>query len=166
MSRQKNEQKDNGIIERTIIRAGYLSNGQSLLGGDKPQWSKSLLGRLDTKPQSKHYRVNEGFIEIGHHYKGNDEIIWEQELKLGAKHGDSWRSNALGIEKAYTLAFAKHKNRPAVTVTLVMAEPVSAKVVLTYVKGIGEVERISTSLKSGNTMATIILVEGSEALKE
>jgi len=70
-----------------------------------------------TLPQPRfpnHYRLREGFVEVGDHLNNKEAIIWHRVLKVGAKKGESWKQT-LGkdVEEEFSvLDFTTHGSGP------------------------------------------------------
>jgi hypothetical protein len=152
--RTKYSYEDGGVIRRTTVRLGQL-DGKSVADPQaKIRWLKDVNVPAD---QPEHYRRNGEFIEIGTHLDGT-EITWRRVLKVGTKPGDTWVQDVAGTQITFTFnGFTEHKGRPAATVREDMALPRSLTVIFhTYVKNVGEVSRMTSSVPGGGKVPKII----------
>ncbi len=157
--RRRVTQKDDGVIDSTTVRIGSLNAGESILKGDKVTWLKDLN---QPSPSPTFHRNKGDFIENGSSIEGMDGVQWEPILKIGAKDGDIWKwDTKMGtVEYRATLGLS-HAGIPEVVIHTSRTKPLPMTQTLRYVKGIGEVERVSIiTFKDNNKQTGIIkLVE-------
>ncbi|HEV3081807.1 MAG TPA: hypothetical protein VGY66_18650 [Gemmataceae bacterium] len=144
--------RDGGLVQSMTTHRGTFVPGKS------PQ-DPALLDNWLTNKKTKHvrlpgpvyfYRVAGVHIEIGHRVPTKDggaETVWEPVLKLGARRGDTWKSQEGSTRRQYTLVkFDEHRGRPCAIIKETVngnteLDQRSLEIRHVYVLGLGEVER-------------------------
>lgn len=131
------EHKTDGVIrKRTHKDVKFFAKGQS---------AKLDIGAGET---IAHYRINDGFVEIGDEFIADaNTILWEKKLKIGAKAGDLWTDNIGGVQTEYSILFlGEYKNHAvAAVVSSSTTGQLTTHATTWYIKGLGCVKIFARS---------------------
>ena len=153
--------KENGIIETSLKKVGVVEASKGMLDVGNVKWVNEAHHTGIT-----HYRVHDGFIEIGSDYERKDgKIDWAPVLKVNAKPGDSWKWTPIPEMpfSSEVTQISTWNGKPAIIVRTENPSPMKGGgtivCITTYAKGIGEVETKSTLLQPDKEPATSLLSE-------
>lgn len=109
------------------------------------QWMKPGANPLPlNEPSEERYRLQNGFVEIGHKNPASGEFFWEPVIRIGAKEGDTWKSDA--TDAVYKFVGFQDRNteingklKCAVVEQLMVVGTLEIKTETAYAKGYGPV---------------------------
>jgi hypothetical protein len=141
-------QEGNGIVNKKTIRLWPIDKDGNVSG----------IADSTIRPKHpEHYRVQDGFIEIGNRFGEDDTITWQPQLKLNARKGDTWESQFMpGMNYHYRiLGFTRYQDRNCVIVESEGTLPSAPGRIANrtwYAVGIGKVKGEAAAEIDGATM--------------
>jgi hypothetical protein len=145
------EQKDKGVIEKTMLKVGRLN-------GFIPEWTKDV-NHKSKYPQ--YHRVTDNFVEIGDHIGETEKVFWEPVIKIGAKVDDKWEWNPMpGMANRYRVMSIRKTDRGVeaviskTSVTELGNTSIAIGNRLVYLQGVGLVSSESYTLEKGQKKTT------------
>jgi hypothetical protein len=145
------EYKDDGLVEVKTYNYGATRNG--VIERDQQ------VAMRPVSHSAYRRRINRGFVEVGSQPTNGRAVQWEPVIKIGARKGDSWEDTSVpGLTKRYTVmgfAYYTIKVTGAVRRCVVIRQEsvvdgkLTATSESTYVKGVGEQQRVSYEVSAG-----------------
>jgi hypothetical protein len=135
--------KDGPVGEVLTTFAGVLKKGKLLGEADSVHWFRE--DRIPSPPVR--IRMRAGFLELSQPAETDSQPTWEPFFKVNAHVGDTWPGAGERADVHYQFVeFKEHQGRPAAVIVktfLPKNQPFGVETFSTYVKGVGEVERVA-----------------------